>query len=325
MLTDFSVFTRFVVAVPLFFVAELMLHVRCTRTIERFVNCDFSGDDGFGAIEHSLRRAARLRDLPAVELGIAALAVLGGQLSLWDVFGDAGWAHGAVDTDRLSLPHVWYSVVALPLFQFLLFRWLWRWAIWSRVLYDLSRLRLRLVPLHPDRAGGILLLADPTYAFAFFAAGASSVFAGAWATKLAFRGALVQDFALHATLLAAIASILAFGPLTLFFPTMVRERFEGVRSQARLAVVYANLFSRRWLEGPIDDSVLGSSDIQSLADLQNSYQGLSQMRLVPFGPRQMLTVVVCVIAPLVPLVAFQVPFNELLVKIGRTLFLGLPQ
>lgn len=40
------------------------------------------------------------------------------------------------------------------MFQFLLCRWYFRIFIWARLLWQVSRIRLNLVPTYPDRVGG---------------------------------------------------------------------------------------------------------------------------------------------------------------------------
>jgi hypothetical protein len=49
----------------------------------------------------------------------------------------------------------WFVYVSLPVYQFMLFRWLFRIFVWSRFLWQVSRLDLHLVPTHPDRADGL--------------------------------------------------------------------------------------------------------------------------------------------------------------------------
>ncbi len=325
LLADFSVFARYLTGIPLLFAGEYGLHVRCTRTVERFVQDGLPGEEGFAAVERALRRAERLRDLRSVEVGIALLAMLGGQASLWHVAGSTGWLQDSTADTGATLAQVWYCLLALPLFQFLLVRWLWRWLIWSRWLLDASRIDLQLVPTHPDRAGGIGLLADPSYAYAAFAAGTSTVIAAAWATRLAFHGVQLAALTLPACLLLLLTLMLGFAPLLVFVPGMIRKRFTGLREYGRLATVHARLFHGRWIEREIDDSILGSPDISSLADLQTAYLQMSSMRPVPFGHRPVLVVAAAVLAPMLPLLTFEIPLSELLLKLGRSLLLGSPE
>jgi hypothetical protein len=87
--------------------------------------------------------------------------------------------------------------------------------------------------------------------------------------------------------------------------------------------VYTRMFHRRWVEGPTTDGLLGSPDIQSLADMQGAYMCLAQMRLVPFERRMVLVVVGGTLVPMVPLILLAVPLRELLLRLAQTMFFGL--
>ena len=54
---------------------------------------------------------------------------------------------------------------ACPIFQFLLLRWYFRVFIWTRFLWQVSRIDLKLVPTHPDRVGGLGFLGNVVHAF----------------------------------------------------------------------------------------------------------------------------------------------------------------
>jgi len=47
---------------------------------------------------------------------------------------------------KLALAGIWYGYVSLPIFQFLLVRWYFRLFIWTRLLWQVSRTELSLVP-----------------------------------------------------------------------------------------------------------------------------------------------------------------------------------
>jgi len=56
---------------------------------------------------------------------------------------------------HLTLAGTWYSLVSLPICQFLLLRWYVRFAIWYRLLWSISKLKLQLLATHPDQAGDL--------------------------------------------------------------------------------------------------------------------------------------------------------------------------
>ena len=45
--------------------------------------------------------------------------------------------------------------ISNPLFLFLVLRWLWRFAVWTLLLSAISKLSLRLTPMHPDKTAGL--------------------------------------------------------------------------------------------------------------------------------------------------------------------------
>jgi hypothetical protein len=57
-----------------------------------------------------------------------------------------------------------------------------------------------------------------------------------------------------------------------------------------LASRYVDDFRRKWIQehGAEDDALLGTSDIQSLADLGNAYDVASEMRLLPLNKQTVI-------------------------------------
>jgi hypothetical protein len=72
---------------------------------------------------------------------------------------------GPSGTERLTVAGWWYAFVSLSLFRFVLARWYFRLIVWYIFLWRVSRLPLRLNPLHPDRAGGLGFLGNSVRAF----------------------------------------------------------------------------------------------------------------------------------------------------------------
>lgn len=324
LLTDTSVVVRFFVAIPLLFAAEFSLHERCGRTLERMVHADVLGPENEPAIERILMRARRLRDRRSVEWVLVLMAVGLSLSTLFGWIGPSGLMHAGVRETLITPVRVWYCAVSLPLFQFLLARWLWHWLIWSFVLLALSRLRLQAIATHPDHAGGLAMLSDPTFSFALFAAAVSAVVAGEWTMQIVADHYELKQLIVPFAMLATTALALAFGPLLLLYPQLLGARYEGMRDYGWLSLGHARLFHRRWIKPSLDETLLGHPDISSLADLSTAYENMAKMRLVPFGPRAVITVSIGVIAPMMPLIFLEMPLDELLLKLGHALFVGLP-
>ena len=81
-------------------------------------------------------------------------------------------------------------------------------------------------------------------------------------------------------------------------------------------------FDDKWLRGgaPAGEPLVGSGDIQSLADLGNSFEVVRGMRLVPFTRDAVLQVAVFTLLPVVPLLLTMVSVEELLKRLLKLVF-----
>jgi hypothetical protein len=81
-----------------------------------------------------------------------------------------------------------------------------------------------------------------------------------------------------------------------------------------LASKYVREFEQKWIGGepPPDESLIGSSDIQTLGDLSTSFNLVRGMSAVPFSKYTVIGLCIITLSPLVPLVLTMVPFEELL-------------
>jgi hypothetical protein len=212
--------------------------------------------------------------------------------------------------------------VSLPLFQFLLLRWYYRLFIWARFLWQVSRLELNLMPLHPDRCGGLGFLSLVSSAFSpvLFAQGA--LLAGVMADRIFYAGAKLSELKLEPIGLVAIMLLAVLGPLLTFTPKLAAAKRAGLRESGALAQDYVRAFDHKWLRGgaPAEEPLIGSSDIQSLADLGNSLTVVKEMRSVPFSVQTVLQLVVSNLLPVVPLLLTVIPLKELLKGLLKVVF-----
>jgi hypothetical protein len=270
------------------------------------------------ALERAIRLAHRLRDSGTAELALAILAIAFVQLGVrpFDLPDDLrSWrATGAGEGARLTLAGWWYGLVALPLYQFVIGRWGWRLLVWWVFLWRFSRLRLQLMPTHPDLAGGLGYLPVAQSHFDLLCFAFSAVAAGAYAEQMIYGGVPLKGFTLSMLALVLLNLALFLGPLLFFGPQLLAVKRRGLREYGRVATAYVQGFDAKWLRGgaPQGEPLLGSGDIQSLNDLAGSFDVIRRMRLVPFGPGLVLILVAATLAPMVPLLFLAFPLEELL-------------
>jgi hypothetical protein len=90
---------------------------------------------------------------------------------------------------------------------------------------------------------------------------------------------------------------------------------------APLAARYVRQFDTKWVRSaaPPEEPLLGSADVQSLADLSNAFNVIRSMRTVPVTVSQVLVLATASALPAVPLILFVVPLDELILRGIRTI------
>lgn len=325
-LLDVDVNARFLLALPLFVLAELVVHRRMRVVVGAFVNRALVPEQARATFGAAITAAVRLRNSIPVELLMMALVYGLGVLVVWRSRAaiDVPTWYGNVGGEKLqpTLAGWWFGCVSLPFIQFILLRWYFRLFIWARFLWHVSRIDLQLVPTHPDRAGGLGFLSTITYAFAPLLAGQGVLLASVMANKIFHAGAKLSDFKLE--LVAWVTGMLFFvlAPLLVFVPLLARTKRVGLMEYGELAQRYVCEFDQKWLRGgaPVGEALVGSGDIQSLADLGNSFEIVRGMKSVPFGRDTVLQLAFFSLAPVAPLILTLIPLGQLIDQFIKIIF-----
>lgn len=325
-LLDVEVHVKFLVAMPLLIAAELVVHRRMRFLVKQFLERHLIPESAMTRFAAAIASAFRLRNSVLAEVLLIALVYAVGILIVWRQYtalGTATWyATPSAEGSKLSLAGMWYGYVSLPIFQFLLVRWYFRFFVWTRFVWQVSRIRLSLVPTHPDRAGGLGFLSSMVYAFIPLAMAHGALLAGQLANRIFYLGAALPDFKLEILVLVLFLLCVVLGPLLVFAPQLWQAKLMGNREYGTLAQRYVREFDAKWLRGgaPADEPLVGSGDIQSLADLGNSLEVVRTMRIAPFTKEAILQFAAATLAPIVPLVLTMMPLEELLKKLFGILF-----
>ena len=311
---------RLLVAVPLLFLCESVLDPQLAR-FARY--CAGSGLLQGAALAEFERRLARARRWSAgwvpeaVCLALALAVAVANPEPPW-----GGVTSGLDAAEARSLAGWWYWIVGLTLFRFLLFRLLWRVALWWHLLWRLSRLDLRLMPAHADGSGGLGLLGDVQSHFLPLVVANTAVLSASFAEDI---GTGRVPFELAYTAFVAMllgGALVVLGPLAPFVPRLWACRQQGLGAYMELAARYANAFDRKWLakDTSADDApLLGSPDIQTLADLTTAVGVVRSMRVLPIGPRTLLALAAAVLVPMLPLLTLRYPLATMIDQLVQRL------
>jgi hypothetical protein len=325
-LHDVEMHVRLLLALPLLVVAELVVHKRLGPTVRQFVERGLIPDTARPRFDAIIGSATRLRNSIAVEVLLIAVVYVVGVGLVWrtQMALDVPSWYGVPAGGRLhpSLAGWWMGCVSLPVFQFLLLRWYFRLFVWVRFLWQVSRLELALVPTHPDRSGGLGFLGQVGYALAPLLVAQGAVLAGTLANRIFYEGAKLPDFKLELVGLVALMVFVILGPMLVFAPKLAAAKRTGLREYGTLAQRYVREFDAKWLRGgaPEDEPLVGSGDIQSLADLGNSFEIVNGMRLVPFTWQTVVQLAVATLVPVAPLLLTMFSPEQLLGQALKMVF-----
>jgi hypothetical protein len=317
-LKDVDVHVKFLVVVPLLVIAELVVHQFLRPIVSQFLKQDLIPESAKPQFHAAVASALRLRNSLLAELLLIAFVYGVGILVVWrhyTLINMATWyATPSSGGSTLTLTGVWYGFVSLPIFQFLAVRWIYRLFIWARFLWQISRLDLNLFPTHPDRAGGLGFLSNVLYAFLPLAVAFGSLLAGNLADRILYAGAMLPEFKLQIAGAAIAMILILVGPLLVFAGRIAQVKRTGLLEYGALAQRYVRDFDAKWLRGGVtsDETPLGSEDIQSLADLADSFEVVRSMRMAPVALQDIILVAISVLVPIAPLLLTMMPLEQLL-------------
>ena len=321
---DIEVQVRFLIALPVLISAEIIVHSRMRLVVSRFIERRLVPAEDLPKFEHSIESAIKLRNSIPAEIALLLIVytlglwLWGSRVPIdsptWYALPGARW--------NLTSAGYWYVFVSIPAVQFILLRWYYRFFVWYRFLWQVSRIRLNLIPTHPDRCGGLAFLGKSVYAFGpiLFAQGA--MLAGVIADRVLYQGEGLLSFKLQIIGFVAFFVLIILGPLVMFTPQMAAAKRKGLADYGLLAQRYVEGFAQKWVTGDAAESgeLLGTGDIQSLADLGNSYGMVRDMRALPFWLDDITRLALATVAPFAPLLLTVFSLEELVTRVLKVVF-----
>ncbi|MGJ7562248.1 hypothetical protein ACSFBM_00140 [Variovorax sp. GB1R11] len=266
-----------------------------------------------------LRKIGRLRDLRWLEIVAVGLAFSAALLVAQNVPPSflPDWHRGnpAMPLGR-SLASWWHTLVSLPLLLILLLGWIWRWTLWIRFLWGVSRLELRLVAAHPDGAAGLLFVSFSLRAFSILGL-AIGVLVAATTLAHVWAGTPGSVELLATSMLGTLAFVLAgfAAPVLIFSGKLIDLWHRSNLLYGALAQSAGMAFEDNWMSQPLKleaQKLLGSNEASALADLHQVVQGAGALRLLPVDLRSLIILAAATALPFAVIALALVPMDRLL-------------
>jgi hypothetical protein len=211
----------------------------------------------------------------------------------------------------------WMQFVSIPVFQFLFFRWLWRYFMWVLLMYRLSRVPLKLRPTSPDGSGGlsILMLAQRNFHFFFLVSGvvlSSSMVSAYTSGALSFEALKVEIFGF-----ILLSLILIFFPMFFFARQLIMTKYLGLLQIGRGGESMTEGFEDEWVRSvsgkgvKTDDPMNPSTQV----DFTGVYRNLMSFSIVPIHLGDIVLTSLLLFIPFVPVFFMHYSIGELIEKI----------
>ena len=319
-LYDFTISVRLLLALPLLFVAEVVIEARTVEAVRHLAQSGLVEERSFPEFEAIIRKALSMRDSHLAEGVILVVVIFSTAFLRLEFSGSSSTWQLLVSPSGVTrtMAGWWHVLVSLPIFQFLMGRWFWRYLIWFWVLWRISRLDLQLIPTHPDRAAGLGFLGIAQGKFGIIVLALSSILSAYVGEEILFGGASLVGYQMMILGYVVLVLLVLLGPLLVFSSRLFEVQRRGLLEYGALANQYTRSFDRKWIRGeaPVGEALIGSSDIQSLADLANSFQIIREMRPAPIDLwGTVVPMVACAVAPLLPLALTVLPVDEIIARI----------
>jgi len=320
---DIAVHARYAVATPLLVVAYSSCGRRLGVIVGNFARAGLLDAAGRQILAEQIVVSRRLlqsraAEVVAVVLAAASAAATLSGLSISEEM--AAWTRNS-GVNALSMAGLWQFAISLPLLLTLWFGWLWRIAVWARLLIRISRLDLDLIASHPDQCGGLGFLGQSLRAFSTFAMALGAISAGRLGhNHLAGTSSTFTDGVLAGGTVAVVV-LLCVAPLCAFSDRMMQTWRWGSMAYGALATQLGMRLEAAWIDrgdgrddgrGDGRPPILEAPDFSAAADLFAVVGSVQTMRFIPADTRSLVMLVTATLLPFVAALFLTMPFDVVL-------------
>jgi hypothetical protein len=315
-LRDFSGYTRFLIALPLLLAAETILGPRIAEAAAHFITSGVVLEKDYKRFNRAVDLGLENRDSRLAEVIMVVLAYIFAFITIRTTSVHiATWYADSTDNGLSPTAAGWWLFLfSIPLMQFLTLRWIWRILLWFQFLWRMNNVDLQLFPTHPDHAGGLGFIGETQRFFGILLFAESAAVAGVVANAVIYGKTPLTSFAPAIATYVVLMIAFLLAPVLVFVGTLLRTKRIGLEQYGTLATTYTGSFHKKWIRNQASDreTLLGTGDIQSLADLGNSFALIDDMRPIPLDPKTALHLLIACLLPMVPLLLTVMPLKELL-------------
>ena len=319
-LKDVSIHVRLLIVLPMLLTIKAIINSKSIDLEIYFSNTLMNDKEKQVVLNKELQRVKRLINsaVPEIIFLLIIIAITISPLRGGILHETTSWRVAVEGGDTvLSFAGKWVTFISIPIFQFLILRWLWRYIIWSLFLFRLSNTRLNLQLTHPDQVAGLGIVADVHKYFGLIFLAVNVIASGEMIVRITENPDSFQAIRGEAIGNIAICVVLIFLPLFFFIFKLIKTRHHALMDLGNLGATLSGKFEEEWLRDiPIEKKVLERKvSTSTLQDYSSVYRSTEKMRSVPFRLQDVITVILILFIPYIPILLIHFSIIELLQKL----------
>jgi len=318
-LLDASFQVRFLIALPIILLVPGRVSAKLGAIVEHFLNAKLVKESERERFLSNVDSVMKLRRSRLADWLILAVVYVTSALLFRFVVPNLppSWHTVAAEGHpRLSLAGWWFVGISEPFYEFVFYRFLYRIAIWWVFLWKTSRLDLRIDAAHPDGAGGLGFLGLTLCTFKEVAFAISATFAGGLAHIVLLTHTRVTSYKYEILAVVIITTGIFACPLLFFHRLLAKAKSFGMLKYGTLWQAQQRQFDEKWMQNPGEyPDMLAVADFSEATDLSQILERVQQIKLIPFGRKQIQPLIIAALLPFLVVMTLQFPVEDILKQI----------
>ena len=322
---DATPFVSGLIVIPLLVMADNLIEPMMVRVLKYLkVSGVVADSEKESLISAAEKMTLQMNSKPVQILLVVLLITISWLLQsdyvdMWEEDGVTSWMltleNGDVDE---TLAGTWFLLVTSPLVSFLLYRWMWRFVVWSIFLYRVSRMKLELYASHTDHAAGLGMIGANHALFSILFLIMAVLVSSELAGNLLYEGDQLVEIKQLAIVFVAISMVVLFIPLIFFTNKLIKLKHNALVEYGILQNQASGDFHKHWIKDQANDLV-DSMQPSAMADYSAVYEIISNMRVVPIDTKTIIVVAALILLPFLPLALTESSIWDILQTIGGSL------
>ena len=324
-LKDAVPYVRGLIVIPLLVIADNVIEPVIVRILKYLETSGVVPESEHLRLNDVVERMAALLNSNRVQMMLVLLAVVFSWLlqsdyaAMWSEKGISSWMlHQENGEVKETLAGIWFLLVTSPLVSFLLYRWLWRFIVWSSFLYRISRIKLDLYASHSDLAGGLGMIGRGHCIFGIIFFIFAVMLSSDLASDMLYEGGKLLDVKQLVFVFTLISITVLLMPLLFFSQQLYELKQNALTEYSTLQHQISNDFHNHWIKDGANRMV-DSMQPSAIADYGGVFETVSQMRMVPIDTKILIVLAVMLSIPFMPLLLIESSIWEVLKTIGGSM------